>query len=122
MLKKDPQSRDGSLMIYLKCLCTEIVEIEKPDDRLATMAFKQGMYVHSPFSYKLNKRKYDYATLVECLNDLTDWDDKTRRRIVKPYYVKSIDRRRSDKDIPPLYPRQTIEEDIETNKPPTKLK
>ncbi|CAN6552235.1 unnamed protein product [Malus baccata var. baccata] len=94
------------LKIYLKHFCTELVEIEKPDDRLAIMAFK----------------KYDYATLVECLNDLTDWDDKTRRRIVEPNYFKSADRRISDKDIPPLYPRQTVEEEIEINKPRTKLK
>ncbi|TQE02537.1 hypothetical protein C1H46_011843 [Malus baccata] len=31
---------------------------------------------------KLDKKRYDYATLAECfdvLDDLTDWDDRTRK-------------------------------------------
>lgn len=46
------------------------------------MTFKRGLYVISPSSYKLNKKKYDYATLVEffdLVDDLTYWDNKTIR-------------------------------------------
>lgn len=70
------QSKDKSVKTYLKCFIAELVEVEKSDDMLATMVFKQSMYVHSPFPSKLNKRKHDYATLVKCFDitgDLTDW-------------------------------------------------
>lgn len=43
-----------------------------PDDRLATIDFKQGLYVYSPFSQKLNKKKYDYTTLAECFDIVDD--------------------------------------------------
>lgn len=69
------QSKDESLKAYLKRFCLELAKVERPDDRLATMVFKQTFYVHSPLSQKLNKRKYDYATLAKCfdvVNELTN--------------------------------------------------
>lgn len=62
------QSKDESLWAYLKRFCLELAKVERLDDKLATMAFKQALYVHSPLSQKINKRKYDYATLAECFN------------------------------------------------------
>lgn len=44
-----PQSKDKTPMIYLKCFWAELVEVEKVDDKLETMVFKQGLYVYSPF-------------------------------------------------------------------------
>lgn len=59
-------------------ILTELAKVEKPDDRLDTIAFKQRLYFHSTFSQKLNKKNYDYATLAMCFDVadyLTDWDD-----------------------------------------------
>ncbi|RXI07418.1 hypothetical protein DVH24_026554 [Malus domestica] len=44
------RNEDESLRAFLKWFHDELVEEERPDDRLATMAFKQGLYVHLPFS------------------------------------------------------------------------
>lgn len=62
-----------------------MAEVEKPDDKLPTMTFKQRLYVYSLIFQKLNKRKYDYATLAECFNivdGLTKWDEKSRRTTI----------------------------------------
>lgn len=53
------QANNESLRAYLKQFLAKLVEIEKSYDRLATMGFKQGLYVYSPLSQKLNKKKYD---------------------------------------------------------------
>ncbi|KAB2626960.1 hypothetical protein D8674_020578 [Pyrus ussuriensis x Pyrus communis] len=63
------------LRTYLKRFQAELAEVEKPDGKLAIMTFKQGLYVHSPLSQKLNKGKHDYATLAEffdIIDALTD--------------------------------------------------
>lgn len=65
------QSKDKILMAYLKRFHVKLAEVERLDDILAIMAYKQGLYVNSLFSQKLNKRKYDYATLAECMTSLT---------------------------------------------------
>lgn len=44
-----PHTKDKTLWIYLKRFWAELAEVEKFDDKLATMAFKQGLYVYSPF-------------------------------------------------------------------------
>lgn len=70
-----PQFKDESLRTYLKRFQAELAEVEKPDGKLAIMTFKQGLYVHSPLSQKLNKGKHDYATLAEffdIIDALTD--------------------------------------------------
>lgn len=53
------QANTESLRAYLKRFLAKLVEIEKSYDRLATMGFKQGLYVYSLLSQKLNKKKYD---------------------------------------------------------------
>lgn len=71
------------------------------------MVFEQGLYVHSPFSQKLNRRKYDYATLAECFDiadDLTKWNEKSRGMIVESDYSRKTDRRRANRDTPPPSP------------------
>lgn len=63
-----------------------MVEVEKPDDKLATMVFKQGLYVHSLPSQKLNKRKYNNLTLVKCfdiVNDLTRTIKPRRQLLIR---------------------------------------
>ncbi|RXH80798.1 hypothetical protein DVH24_004712 [Malus domestica] len=80
MFRIVPQSKEESLRTYIKRFQAEVAEVEKPDNRLATMvfnrgAFKQGLHVHSPLSEKLNKRKYDYITLVECFDIVDDLMD-----------------------------------------------
>ncbi|XP_068339016.1 uncharacterized protein [Pyrus communis] len=45
-----PQSRDKGLITYLRHFCVQLAEVEEPDDRLPTMAFKQRLYVYSPLS------------------------------------------------------------------------
>ncbi|KAM1000128.1 hypothetical protein ACFX13_006929 [Malus domestica] len=45
-----PQSRDESLITYMRHFRVQLAEVKKPDDRLPTMAFKQRLYVHSPLS------------------------------------------------------------------------
>lgn len=83
----------------------KLIEVEKPDNRLATMKFKRDFYVHSHLSQKLNMMKYNYVTLVECFhitNNLTDWDKKRRRTAIELDYSRKIDRRMMDKDTPSL--------------------
>lgn len=78
--------------------------MEKSNDKLATMAFKQGMYVLSLISQKLNKMKHDYATLIECFDisdNLTNWNEKIRRTTTHPDYPKKTNRRRANRDTPP---------------------
>lgn len=75
MFRMVNQSKDESLRIFLKRFRVELAEVEKPYDRLATITFKRGLYIYSPFSQKSNKRKYDYTTLAKCFDitdDLTD--------------------------------------------------
>lgn len=57
------QIKDKILMAYLKWFHSKLTDVERLQDRLATMAYKQRLYVNSHFSHKLNKKKYDYATL-----------------------------------------------------------
>ncbi|CAN6687677.1 unnamed protein product [Malus baccata var. baccata] len=93
---------------YVKRFRAKLVEVEKSDDKLAIMAFKQGFYVHFSLSQKLNKRKYDCATLIECFNmvdDLIDWNDKTKRTVADADYAKNADQRKNDRDTPPHSPR-----------------
>lgn len=88
---------------YLKRFRAKLAKVEKLDDRLPSMAFEQGFYVHFSLSKKLNKRKYDYATLIECFdmaNDLTDWNDKIRKTVADADYAKNVDRRKNDRDTP----------------------
>lgn len=76
--------------------------MEKSDDRMATIVFKRGLYIYSPLSQKLNKRKYDYTTLEECFDiadNLTDWDDKSRRQQPNHITLKA-DKRNIDRDTP----------------------
>ncbi|KAB2611259.1 hypothetical protein D8674_019291 [Pyrus ussuriensis x Pyrus communis] len=49
LFKMTPQSNDESLMTYLKRFSAELAKVEKLDDMLAIMLFKQGLY-HSPLS------------------------------------------------------------------------
>ncbi|RXI09168.1 hypothetical protein DVH24_023329 [Malus domestica] len=41
MFRMTLQSKDKSLKTYLKIFQAELAKVEKPDDKLATMAFKQ---------------------------------------------------------------------------------
>lgn len=61
------------------------------------------MSIH-PFLKKMNKRKYDYATLAECfdiLDDLIDWDKKSRRTIAETDYRRKTEMRSPDRGISP---------------------
>lgn len=87
------QSKDESIYAYLKQFRAKLVEVEKHNDRLTIMAFKHALYAYSPLSQKLNKKMYDYVTLVECfdiVDDLSDWDDKTRKKIPNQTVVESL--------------------------------
>ncbi|KAB2597180.1 hypothetical protein D8674_000100 [Pyrus ussuriensis x Pyrus communis] len=51
------QFEDKSLKTYLKRFRPELAKVEKPDDKLATMAFKQSLYVNSPLSPEAEQEK-----------------------------------------------------------------
>lgn len=83
ILSMSSQTKNESLRAQLKRFRAELVEIEKLDDRLATIDFKRRLYVHSPLSRKLNQKKYVYTTLVECFdisNGITDRDYRSLKK------------------------------------------
>ncbi|RXH78581.1 hypothetical protein DVH24_002099 [Malus domestica] len=55
-------NNNESFRAYLKRFYAKLAEIEKPNDRLATMGFKQGLY--------LNKKKYDMPSWQSALMPL----------------------------------------------------
>ncbi|KAB2612117.1 hypothetical protein D8674_039694 [Pyrus ussuriensis x Pyrus communis] len=97
------QAKNESLKAYLKQFHAELVKIEKSNDRLATMVFKQGLYIHSPLSQKLKKKKYDYTILTKCFDiadDLIDSEINSEREL-DPDHDRRSNRRRDDQDTPP---------------------
>lgn len=61
----------------------KLAEVERLDNILTTMAYKQGLYVNSPFSQKLNEKKYNYATLAKCLTSLIGTTKPKGRFLIK---------------------------------------
>ncbi|KAB2636136.1 hypothetical protein D8674_026670 [Pyrus ussuriensis x Pyrus communis] len=61
----------------------KLAEVERLDNILTTMAYKQGLNVNSPFSQKLNEKKYNYATLAKCLSSLTVTTKPKGRFLIK---------------------------------------
>ncbi|RXH87758.1 hypothetical protein DVH24_034658 [Malus domestica] len=91
-------------ILYSKVWSTSL---RRPTRCNMTSSNVMGPYLfRAELNKQLNKKKYDYTTLAECFDvadDLTDWDDKTQKKISNQDHTKSSDRKGGHKDKQALF-------------------
>ncbi|RXH75650.1 hypothetical protein DVH24_039349, partial [Malus domestica] len=96
--------RDG----FLKAIRAELAKVEKPDYRLATITFNQGLYFHSTLSQKLNKITITplwRSVLMWRTTSLAGKTKPEKRSLIKATIDDSI-KKWENRDTPSPYPRR----------------